>query len=207
MNASATSLAKVGPPSAGRAASAEVGTSSVGDAPDPTPPPFPVDIVVPELVGGGFEYEAEGSVGGESERAVQHASADARPAAVLDHRARLQDLASQQRAEACIPDDLVASVRLNLCAGERRRLLLADILVFYELMAYFCKERLDLAQFVYELLVPLTALGVSIKLTVSHVRKAPSVVVPLKRGNQSQMRVPGGLAVIRYILHWKNSLI
>lgn len=102
-------------------------------------------------------------------------------------------------------DDLISSVRLKLCGGERRRLVLADLFVFCDIMAFYCKERLELRQAVHEHLAQLATLGVSVKLNVAQTRKPQPVVVPLKMGNPSQMRVAVGLALICHMVFIKDS--
>lgn len=92
--------------------------------------------------------------------------------------ARLGALTEQQKAEVEHAENLVSSVRLMLCGGDRQRLVLADVFNLYELMAYYCKERLDLAQVVYENFAPLATLGTSVRIRKSHVRNSPLIVVP-----------------------------
>lgn len=198
-DASATSLGSLTPTGSPSVAGSSVDGESSQDVPEDLPP-LPDSIAIPELVGGGYEYEADG---GEDRRA-QRAHQDARPAAALAHRARLNALAAQQKAEVRLDDELVSSVRLKLCRGDRRRLVLADLLTFYEVMAYYCKGRLELSQVVYENLAPLATLGISVKVTKSHVRNSPLIVVPLKMGNRSQMRVPAALALLCYMVHIKD---
>lgn len=163
-------------------------------------PPLPASIAIPELVGGVFEYEADGG----DDRRAQRAHQDARPAAVLAHHARLKALAVQQKAEVRLDDELGSSVRLKLCRGDRGRLVFADLLNFHEVMAYYCEERLELSQIVYEHLAPLTTLGISVKVVKSHVRNSPLIVVPLKMGDRLQMSVPAAFSFLCYMVHIKD---
>lgn len=180
--ASAASLSNTSPPTLPKATRSATLPEFTGGVPK-DPPPLPADIVVPELVGGGVDYEADADDKGRTQRAHQHA----RPYAAHAHRTRLEALALQQKAEVELAEDLVSSVPLKLCGGERRRLLLADLFNFYEIMAYYCKERLDLSQVVYEHLAPLATLGISVKIPKSHVRNAPLIFVPLKMEIRSQI--------------------
>ncbi|KAK1869077.1 hypothetical protein I4F81_011559 [Pyropia yezoensis] len=120
---------------------------------------------------------------------------------------RLDALTARQKAEVPIGDDIVASVRLKLCCGKSRRLLLADLFVFYELLAHYCKQHLNLTQVVYQHLAPVATLGISVKLVVSQMspsRKPRPSVVSLKMVNRSKLRVPVGFSLICYMVHLED---
>lgn len=179
----AASLRNTSPPTLPEGTRSATGPdSTVGVSKDP--PPVPAEILVPELVGGGFYYEADADDKGRTQRAHQ----DARPTAAPALQTRLEALALQQKAEVELAEDLVSSVRLKLCGGERRRLLLAGLFNLYEILAYYFKERLDLSQVVYEHLAPLATMGISVKIPKSHGRNAPLIVVPLKMKSVSDTR-------------------
>lgn len=173
---SASSLGRsVAPDSRSLPASTDGGVSSHVAAQLPS---LPDDVRAPELVGGGYDFETHVPGDGRAQRAHQ----DARANAVLAHRAQLDALTERQKAEVRISDDIVSSVRLKLCGGRSRRLLLADLLLYYEFLAHYCKQYLNLSQIVYQHLAPVATLGISVKLIVSQLspsRRPRPTVVPL----------------------------
>lgn len=205
VNRSATTLGRSADRNArSRPASLDGGVSFHGVGVAAELPCLPPDIGVPELVGGGFDFEAD--VPGD--RRVQRTQQDARASAVLAHRERLDALTARQKAEVPIGDDIVASVRLKLCCGKSRRLLLADLFVFYELLAHYCKQHLNLTQVVYQHLAPIATLGISVKLVVSQMspsRKPRPSVVSLKMVNRSKLRVPVGFLSFAIWCIWRTS--
>lgn len=105
-------------------------------------PPLPTGVTVPELVGGGYETRADADVDGTS--APRPSEQDARSAAGVAHRARLEQLAVRQKRAVALEESLVSSVRTMLSGGQDKRVLLSDIYAFYELMAAYCKKHLGL---------------------------------------------------------------
>ncbi|OSX77692.1 hypothetical protein BU14_0138s0038 [Porphyra umbilicalis] len=165
-------------------------------------PPLPDGVSLPAMVGSGLTA-GDDPVGDGPLSRIQR---DARVEAVAAHRARLASLTSSQTGEVHVPEGLVADVGRQLCGGEERRVLLADILGFYELMAYYCKKQLNITQVVYEQLAPVATLGVTLRRDVlaARSRKTNVILTPLKMANRSHLRIAPGLAVIVFMVHLKD---
>jgi len=118
------------------------------------------------MVGSGLEFDDDGA----GKRTLSKTQRDARAEAVASHRARLAAITSSQAKQVDVDNELVLSVRQQLCGGESRWVLLADVLAFYELMAFYCKKELDITQIVYEQLAPVATLGVSVRVETTTAR-------------------------------------
>eukprot|EP00170_Pyropia_yezoensis_P007196 contig_29402_g7218 len=153
------------------------------------------------LVGGGYDSNIDGET---QQGLALRSNQGARSDAVIAHRSRLNALKAAQTRVVVLPEELVGPVRLQLCRGEDRRVLLSDLYAFYELMTAYCKRNLDLTQVVYSNLAPVSSLGVTVTLKVSKSRKSTAESVPLSMGNRSRLRVPMGLALICFMVHLKD---
>ena len=170
-------------------------TSEVTPANLPALPPL---VVIPELVGGDGEQDAE------EDSAPPRSQRDVHSAAGVAHRTRLAAITRSQEKEVILSDAFVNGVRAKL-HGSERQVLVSDLLQFFELMAEYVKRELAITQVVYAHITPVAILGVSVKLKVVVRRKADPEVVALKVVNRSHLRVAGGLALICYMLHLKDS--
>lgn len=106
-------------------------------------PRLPAGVTIPELLGGGYDSNVDAETQqGLATRLMQEARRDT----VIAHRARLNALKAAQTRVVALPEDLVGPVRLQLCGGEDRRVLLSDLYAFYELMTAYCERYLDLTR-------------------------------------------------------------
>lgn len=164
-------------------------------------PRLPTGVTISKLVGGGYDSNIDGET---QQGLALRSNQGARSDAVIAHRSRLNALKAAQTRVVVLPEELVGPVRLQLCRGEDRRVLLSDLYAFYELMTAYCKRNLDLTQVVYSNLAPVSSLGVTVTLKVSKSRKSTAESVPLSMGNRSRLRVPMGLALICFMVHLKD---
>ena len=111
-------------------------------------------------------------------------------------------MAASQKIEHTVEATLLRDVGRKLCGGERRRVKLADLERFFDLTAYYCKQRRSIKQVVYEQLAPVVTLGVTVKVPSLATRPTkPFTLVTIKMANRSQMCIASALALIIYMLH------